>query len=148
IFYSITVGTVTRCVGQGPTHAVYSPCRPKKASQERGLRPLALELRIETHGKGDQLPNLSSLTRLRRRSTSENDFERSGAIRARSKTERQNGRDNRGAVQVPERPLFSGKICLRNRICAVRARNSRRICYYAHTRPCRCNNANSPRRLA
>ena len=74
------------------------------------MRQSLVPLKIETNGKQGLLSHLSSLTRLRRRSTSANDSERSGAIRTRAETAREKGRANRGSVHVSERPYFRGKI--------------------------------------
>ena len=94
------------------------------------------------------LSHLSSLTRLRRRSTSAHDSERSRAIRTRAETARKKGRDNRGSVHVSERPLLSWKDCLCDRICSASARNSECLCHYADARACRCKKENSSRRPA
>jgi hypothetical protein len=52
----------------------------QKASQDRGLHGLPVKLKLAAGDGHDQLPDFSSLTRVRWRRTRSNDFERSGGI--------------------------------------------------------------------
>jgi hypothetical protein len=99
------------------------------------LRQSPVELTIEANAEADRLSHLSSLTRLRWRSTSANDPERTGAIRTRAKTARQKWRANRASVHVSEGPVISRESCVRNCVFAAGAGNSGCLCHYAHTRP-------------
>src|SRR5207244_8776320 len=115
MLFSIADVVDLRFESPGQTHAALFCQATQKASGGRGLRQPLVPLKIETDGKQGLLSHLSSLTRLRRRSTSANDSERSGAIRTRVETAREKGRANRGSVHVSERPLLSWKDCVCDR---------------------------------
>src|SRR5205807_5569219 len=115
--------------------------RFKKQAGNGGLQRSSAEVKI-ANGKGGWSPNFSSLTRVRRRRTSANDFARAGAVSARAKIAGQERRVDRGRIHFFERPLFSRKNCLRHGVCAIAPRNSRCARYHAYTRLDRRANAN------
>src|SRR6266550_9470330 len=99
------------------------PSRLKKQAGSTGLQRNSVEAKI-ANGKGGWSPDFSSLTRVRRRRTSANDFTRAGAVSARAKIARQKRRADRGRIHFFERALFSRKNCLRHGVCATGTRNS------------------------
>src|ERR1051326_3741007 len=120
------------------------PSRLKRQAESAGLQRNSAEAKI-ANGKGGWSPDFSSLTRLRRRRTSANDFARSGAVSTCAKTARQKRRADRGRIHFFERPLFSRKNCVRHGVCATGTRNSRCARHHAYTRLDQRENANSSR---
>src|SRR5260370_18094865 len=120
---------------------IFPSCLKRQAGSA-GLQRNSVEAKIGNE-KGGWSADFSSLTRVRRRRTSANDFARAGAVSARAKIAREERRADRGRIHFFERPLFSRKNCLRHGVCAIGARNSRCARYHAYTRLDRRPNAHS-----